>query len=148
MSVSVRGADDFADLAARIRRHADRKSLQKELYAGLNRATKDLREGMKQTLATELDAGDAAAVLSAQLGLQARGRGGREAGIRIITSRKHDYRSLNEGKLRHPVFGNRSVWVSQPVRPRLLEHRFEDEKPEIRRAIKRVMDEVARKVEG
>jgi hypothetical protein len=49
-------------------------------------------------------------------------RGPRTAGVRLMQSRKStkgkaDLRGMDGGKVRHPVFGNRSVWVGQGVPP-------------------------------
>lgn len=149
MDVTITGAEDFEALSDRIKRHADRRAIQRELYSGLNRVTKDVRSDMKRSLAQGLPSGGgAAAKLSREAGLRTTAKSGRETLVRIVTSRRHNYRLINQGLLRHPVFGNRQVWVSQPVTGELLEKEFTEDKPEIQRAIQRVMAEVARKVEG
>lgn len=42
---------------------------------------------------------------------------GRATGVTIKMQRTgHDLKALNRGRARHPVFGNRKVWVTQQVR--------------------------------
>lgn len=155
--IELRGADDVDALVRRIRAHADAKAIRKELYAGLNRVSKPLRQEMK-------DSTGEPPVLPTSGGLQAQAtarqsvttsiKGGKYAGVSIrIRGLKGgiDIGSVHRtGRLRHPVFGNRSVWVTQSagVRPKWMEPVFEGSKPEVTRGIQRVLDDIARKVEG
>lgn len=151
----VKGADDIAALVKRINSHADKKAFNKELRSGLNRVSKPVREEMK-------DSTGAPPVLPTRGGLQALMqskqsvttsiRGGKYAGVRISAkSRKggFDLGSIHRtGRIRHPVFG-RGPWVlqSQGVKPGWMDDTFDAQKPEVTRAIVRVMEEIARKVE-
>ena len=152
MDVEIRGADDVDALARRIRTHADAKALRKELYAGLNRVTKGVREDMKASIGPSLPSrGGLAALVMAKVSLTTSAAAGSNAGVRIrARHRSYDLKRLNEGRLRHPVFGNREVWVEQTagVDPGFLDEAFEKNKPEVTRGIQRVMSEIARKVEG
>lgn len=148
----VRGADDVDDLVRRIRTHADAKALRKELYAGLNRVTKGVRDDMKANIGPSLPSrGGLAALVMAKVSLTTSAAAGRNAGVRIrARHRDYDLKRLNEGRLRHPVFGNRGAWVQQTagVNPGFLDEAFDKNKPEIARGVQRVLDEIARKVEG
>lgn len=148
----VRGSDDVDALVRRIRTHADAKALRKELYAGLNRVTKDVREDMKASIGPSLPSrGGLAALVMAKASLSTSAAGGRSAGVRIRARNKdYDLARLNAGRLRHPVWGNREVWVEQTagITPGFLDEAFEKKKPEIAREVSRVLDEIARKVEG
>lgn len=150
--IELRGTADVDALVRRIRTHADAKALRKELYAGLNRATKSVREDMKASIGPSLPSrGGLAALVMAKASLTTSATSGRNAGVRIRgRHRDYDLKRLNQGRLRHPVFGNRSVWVQQTagVIPGFLDEAFEKSKPEIARDVRRVLDEIARKVEG
>lgn len=150
--LELRGADDVDALVRRIRMHADAKALRKELYAGLNRVTKPVREDMKASIGPSLPSrGGLAALVMAKASLTTSATSGRNAGVRIRARHKdYDLKRLNQGRLRHPVFGNRGVWVQQTagINPGFLDDSFEKQKPEIARGVLRVLDEIARKVEG
>lgn len=152
MDVEIRGADDVDALVRRIRTHADAKALRKELYAGLNRVTKGVREDMKASIGPSLPSrGGLATLVMAKASLTTSAVSGRNAGVRIKARHKsYDLKGLNEGRLRHPVFGNRNVWVEQTagVNPGFLDEAFEKSKPEVTRGIQRVLADIARKVEG
>lgn len=153
----VRGGDDVDALMRRIRTHADAKAIRKELYSGLNRVSKRVREEMK-------DSTNQPPVLPTAGGLQARAyakqsvtagvKGGKWAGVSIrVRGRKGgmDIGSVHRtGRLRHPVFGNRKVWVTQDagVQAKWMDPVFEDQKPDVVRALSQVMDDIARRVEG
>lgn len=152
MDVTLRGSDDVDALVRRIRTHADAKAIRKELYAGLNRVTKPVREDMKASIGPSLPSrGGLAALVMAKASLTTSATSGRNAGVRIRARHKdYDLKRLNQGRLRHPVFGNRRVWVQQTagINPGFLDDSFEKQKPEIARGVLRVLDEIARKVEG
>lgn len=152
MDVTLRGSDDVDALVRRIRTHADAKAIRKELYAGLNRVTKPVREDMKASIGPSLPSrGGLAALVMARASLTTSATSGRNAGVRIRARHKdYDLKRLNQGRLRHPVFGNRRVWVQQTagINPGFLDDSFEKQKPEIARGVLRVLDEIARKVEG
>lgn len=149
--VEIRGSADVDALVRRIRTHGDAKALRKELMAGLNRVTKGTREDMKASIPPSLPSrGGLAALVHARTSLTASAVAGRNAGVRInARSRSYDLRQMNAGRLRHPVFG-RGPWVEQTagVNPGFLDEAFEKDKPTITRGIQRVLDDVARKVEG
>jgi hypothetical protein len=75
---------------------------------------------------------------------------GRVASISVVLRTKGtDLRSINRGELRHPVFGNREVWVGQPVPVGAWTRAFEAERQEATdaalKAIQEALDDVAGK---
>lgn len=150
VDVRVDGVEEFVSLGQAIRRHADRKALQKELYSGLQRATKGTRESMKAAIPTSVpQRGGLAArtVRGARFATRSTG-GGANAGVRIVASSKTGQLvNLNAGRLRHPVYGGRT-WVTQTkgITPGFLDREFEQSSPAVRRELGRVIDEVSRKV--
>lgn len=156
MADIVVNADDIEALMRRLRKHANAKELRKELYSGLNRVSKPIREEMKKATG-EPDA------LPTEHGLQAVAEskqsvttsvsGGRNAGLRIrVKGRKgFDLGSVyRTGRLRHPVFGNRNVWVtqSQGVQPKWMDPTFEEQRGPVSKEMIDVLEGVARKVVG
>lgn len=149
--VEIRGADDIDALVKRIRTHADSKALRKEMFQGLNRVTKHMRGEMKEAIPAALPSrGGLSALIQRDTRMSTSAKSGKYAGVTIwAKSRKHDIRTLTGRRLRHPVFGNRGKWVTQTagVDPAVFTAKFEDQKPDVQRAIVRVMEEIARKVE-
>lgn len=151
--VEIRGGEDVDALVRRIRTHGDAKAIRKELLAGLNRVTKGTREDMKASIPASLPSrGGLASLVHREANLRTSAKGGRYAGVTIFANRRggRDLRRLNQGRLRHPVFGNRGVWVNQTagVEAGFLDEAFENDKPEITRGITRVLEDIARRIEG
>lgn len=153
--VELRGAEDVDALVRRIRLHADAKAIRRELYQGLNRATKPVREDMKASILPSLPSrGGLAALVYAKASITTSAKGGKWAGVSIkARGRKGggDIARMNRtGRLRHPVFGNRGAWVTQSagVNPGFLDDAFKNARPDVTRAVSRVLDEIARKVES
>lgn len=150
--LEIRGADDIDALVKRIRTHADAKAIRRELFAGINRATKTVREDMKASIGPSLPSrGGLASLMMAKVSLRTTAKSGKYAGVYIIAKHKeYDLRRMNAGRLRHPVFGDRRVWVQQTagVIPGFLDEAFKRDKPELARAISKVMDDIARRVES
>lgn len=150
--VELQGAEQVDALVRRIRVHADAKALRKELYQGLNRVTKGVRADMRASIGPSLPSrGGLAALMMAKASLTSTASQGKNAGVRIRARHKsYDLKRLNAGRLRHPVFGNRRVWVEQTagINPGFLDDSFEKQKPEIAREVQRVLDDIARKIEG
>jgi hypothetical protein len=62
-----------------------------------------------------------------------------------IMAKGMDRRS-ETGRLRHPVFGNREVWVTQQIKPHWFTERMRERAPQVRRELVEAMDRIARKV--
>jgi hypothetical protein len=81
--------------------------------------------------------------------MRATAKSGKYAGVSMrFASSKRDLRVLTGKRLRHPVYGNRDRWVTQTagVNPALFTAKFEQQKPEVLKAIIDVLNDVARKV--
>lgn len=148
----IRGADDVDALVRRISQHADAKAIKREMFQGLNRSTKDVRADMKDSIPRALPQRNGlAGTFQKTTRFRTSAKSGKYAGVTIwANNRGHDIRTLMGKRLRHPVFGNRSKWVTQTagVNPTVFEKSFEDQKPDVTRDIKRVMEDIARKVES
>lgn len=150
VDVDIRGADDIDKLVTAIRTHADAKALRKELYSGLNRVTKEIRGNLVEVIPAALPRrGGLAALMQTKTRARTTAKSGKWAGVSMrFEAKGHDIRTLTGKRLRHPVFGNRRVWVDQAegVEPSVFMGEFEKQKPHIQDAILTVLNDVARKV--
>jgi hypothetical protein len=147
----VRGLDDLEALTRALKAAGDSGTgLRRELYAGLNRATKHTREQMKKAIPGALPtSGGLAAEVASTASFTATATGsGANTGVRIKGRRRGRKGSslarMNAGVVRHPVFGNRSVWVDQTagVTKGFLDEEFQQDKPELRDAVIEVIQSV------
>lgn len=62
---------------------------------------------------------------------------GHVPGLKLILRTQEGYSlpRMNDGMLRHPVYGHRKVWVSQQIRSGGFSDAFEAEAPTVRKAI-------------
>ncbi|MFZ3558166.1 hypothetical protein [Streptomyces sp. BH055] len=54
--------------------------------------------------------------------------------------------AINEGRIRHPVFGNRSRWAEQNAVPMWWDRTVQSHTPRIEREVARVLDDVRRRL--
>lgn len=154
MVTAVKGAEQLEALGRRLKA-AGGNNLRKELLRGIRESNKGTVKRIRESAARELPRGGGLAdlVSRSQIGTRTR-LSGRGAGVTITGTGKSvkNLRRINEGKLRHPVFAraeNRKhwAWVDQAVRPHWFDKPVEDDLPEIRTSVERVMKDVARRIE-
>jgi hypothetical protein len=143
-------ADEVERLVKNIRASTNRKDLEKELRRGLNRETKDIRGQLVKVIpATLPKRGGLSSMIAESTRSRTTVKGGKWAGVSMVfSSRKHDIRTITGKRLHHPVFGNREVWVEQTkgLEPEIWSAELDQQTPEIRRAVERVMRDVANQV--
>jgi hypothetical protein len=149
MDVTIKSAD-VDNLVRAIRTHADAKAIRKDLYRGLNGASTDVRSQMIDAIPNALPRrGGLAEQVHGMVSGRATAKGGKYAGVSLrFSSKGYDIRTLTGGRLRHPVYGNRGVWVQQTagLNPEAFTGEFERQKPDMARAINKVLEDIARKV--
>jgi hypothetical protein len=149
MEVTIK-SDDVDNLVKAIRKHADAKAIRKDLYKGLNGATKGVRAQMIDAIPNALPRrGGLAEQMHGMVSGRATAKSGKYAGVSLrFSSKGYDIRTLTGGRLRHPVYGNRGVWVEQSagVNAEAFTGEFEKQKPDMARAVNRVLGDIARKV--
>lgn len=146
--ITIRGANKLAILARALREAGD-KELQRELYAGLNRAVKPLRQDVKNPASIgDFLPARYAQVLARDLKVTARRRtGGRWPTLFLLAQAKNrDIASLNRGRLRHPLWGNRKFWYNTRARRGWWEIPLVRDAPEVRRELERTLDDLAKKI--
>jgi hypothetical protein len=146
VEVRVKGAEELVRLSRQLRAAGDQE-LRRDFYRGLNRASKPLKEAAKQNAGRVLPrrGGLAALVAKSRLSTSVRG-GGANPGVRITGKGRMDLDRMDRGQVRHPVFGNRRVWVVQSVTPRWFTEPMEAGAEDVRTELLSVFDDVARRL--
>lgn len=146
VELSVQGADKLQQVAQALKQYG-RGDLKKELYAGLNRATKPLRADVKRRGPERLPRRGGLAERVAKTRLSTRRGLGRDPGVRIVagTNAVKDPGAINRGRLVHPVYGH-GPRVVQQVTPGWFTDPMQAGAPQVRDELLQVIDEVARKI--
>ena len=141
---TIRGAEDLEKVARRLKDLAGGNELKKELLRGIRETNKPTIAKIRQSAAESLPrrGGLAALVAKGPIGTRTR-LSGNSAGVTIQRKRG---RSLNEGRLRHPVFRNREVWVQQRVATGWFERPIKGDAARIRVGLQKVMADTASKI--
>lgn len=143
---TVRGAEEFLRLSKALK-HAGRTELRKELNKGMRRAAKPLIPKARAEALKRLPSKGGLAKQVAREPMRVQVRTGRNPGVRIVVGRKRGgARGANRGSIRHPVFGNRQVWVTQPVPPGWFDEPLSDSAPAVRRDLERALHDIAEQV--
>lgn len=145
--ISIRGAEDLERLAKQLK-EAGRNDLRKELLAGIRASVKpiisDIRDRIRERLPSSGGLADrvATATISARTRLT-----GKSAGVSLIGKRGKSMLSrLNEGILKHPLYGNRSHWHTQAVEPGWFDKAIIEDLDLLQKNIIDAMERVAEKV--
>ncbi len=154
------GLGDIADELESVARHlraAGETGLVRELTAAMRRAVSPVRDEIRAGLdphlprryAEELDA-------DVRLGINVRTTGS-DPGVSLTaqtrSGRARKLRYLDEGRLTHPVYGNREKWETQEgagqgVEPGWFTGPCEAAGPRVRRELERALDDTAGKAAG
>lgn len=137
--IEVRGLEDLARLSRAMRAAgSEGKGMRRQLRSEITRKTKKTRAEMRKSIAPALPkrGGLAADVVSKTRITAQTSMSGSDVGVRIRVRSKRSIRRMNNtGTFRHPVFGNRHVWVTQHVKQHFLDEPFEKSRPALRQAV-------------
>ena len=148
VGLETRGADDLAKLARRLKEVGD-KGLRRELYRGMQRATKPMKAAGRRAALADFPQRGGLNVRIARSRMSTKTRtAGKSLGVAIVVSSPLDLKAIERGRVRHPVFGNRKVWVTQDVKPHVITGAFAADEPQARREILAAIGDVARKLEA
>lgn len=147
MDLSVKGADDLGALAKRIKEIGD-KTLRKELLRGIREATKGTKARIKANALAELPSrgGLAKRVAASKIATKTRTTA-KVTSVRITAANAYEVKKMNEGKVRHPVHGNRKLWVNQSIKAGWFTDPIEADAPTIQAEIGQAMAVVAGKLD-
>ena len=149
MTVSGEGAAQLRVVAQRLKAAGGGGGLRRDLLRGIKAAADPVLNDVRSAAGAELPrtGGLAERVAGSKFSVQVR-TGANTAGVRIRGQSGWNIASMNRGVLRHPVFGNRDVWVTQSIRPGWFDHPIEVKAEPIRLAVVAVVDDVARRLES
>lgn len=152
--VGVRGTEQLVRLAANLKKAEP--ELRKQLLRQIREAGKPVAVDMKAGLrATFPNAGGfASRAARVPIGIRTRTTG-KAAGVRLQASGKkgaatsRTLMSMDEsGAFRHPLYGNRKVWIAQTYSPAegWFTEPAEEAKPEVQAKVLDAMESVARQI--
>lgn len=142
----VVGADQFLALSKALK-HAGRTELRKELNKAMRDGAKPLIPKARAEAFKRLPQRGGFARQVSKEPARVQTRTGRDPGVRVVVGKKRGgAQAANRGVIRHPVFGNRNVWVNQPVPPGWFDDTMQANAPEIRKALQQGIEDVAAKV--
>ena len=146
VDLNVHGANRLAAVAKRLKETGD-KDLRKELYRGIQRAGKPLREATKASAREHLPRKGGLNELIARSRYSMKTRSGENPTVQFVAARKGiDMKAIERGRLRHPVFGNRKNWVTQTIAGGFFARATQDAIPEVRKEVVKVLDDIAEKI--
>lgn len=143
----IQGADQFLRLSKALK-HAGHREMRKDLTRAMRVAAKPLIPEARREARRRLPnrGGLAQQVAREPMRVQVR-TGSRTAGVRIVVGdKKGGAQGANRGVIRHPVFGNRKVWVNQTVPRDWFDDPMNEGAPRIRRGLESALDEIAGRV--
>lgn len=144
----VRGADQFVALARRLK-EAGEVDLNRELYKGINDATLLLKEELAASALNTLPhRGGLGRVISESRITISKRSVGKTAGIRVKASSGHDIGAIDRGRVRHPLFGDKSHWYEQAVKPGWWSTPTGRSGLAARRGVDQAMENIKQKIEG
>jgi hypothetical protein len=145
--LAITGADKFAKVAKALKQAGD-KDLAKEFYSGINRSTKPLRAEARKSAERRLPRAGGLNKRVARARFTTRRRTGKNAGVRIVAVGMDQLALMDQGRVRHPVWGNRGRWVNQPIPDAAgwFTEPMEEGAPQVRRELVRSLDAVAKKL--
>ena len=146
MDVVITGGDQLYVVAKRLR-GAD-KVIRKELLQGIRDGAKPVTAAVKaNALAVLPNRGGLAALVSkSSVRVQTNTSAGK-AGVRIVAKNAKNIYGMDQGRLRHPVFGNRTAWVEQSVPPGWFTKPIEASAETFRGHIIQAIDRAAQQIE-
>lgn len=144
MEIKLRGAEQLVDLAKRLR--SAPKDLRLEMYRGINRAAKPIKNEVKASARKNLpkSGGLAKHIAGTKIATKRRVTG-RSAGVRLVGRSGYDIGSINRGRVRHLTFGH-GPWVNQRVEPGFWSKPIVAAAPRVQQEIQDAMDVIERKL--
>jgi hypothetical protein len=144
VSVEIRGAEQLAELSRRLK-EAGNKDLQRELSKGITQAMKPVRPALRASARKTLPRKGGLNVRVARAKITTRRN---RQGVRLQAGGpRSQVDEINQGRFRHPVFGDRSEWVTQSVAPGWWDRPTNDLRADVQRELLAAMRRVAAKLD-
>lgn len=151
VELRVEGAAQFEKVAHRLKDLGD-KDLTKALRQGIKKATEPIRLDVQQAATRDLPKRGGLNRWVAASNFSVSTTTGKTPRVRLTGKRKNaggkqsDLAALDRGQLRHPVFGNRKVWVLQQVRPGWFSKTVNSDIDNVRSEVNAAVEDVARRL--
>ena len=144
---AVRG--DWAKMAKELEKQG-RRDLRKTLRKVLTDATKPARREMRDATRAALPKKGGLSKWAGKMPALTIHESGPSVGATIKLGRKgHDFKALNRGRVRHPLFGNRDHWYMEGIESGWWDEARKRVEPQVRQSVDEAMhkyiDDVARK---
>lgn len=146
LELRMLGAEALGDVAKDLRRVGD-KELKKQLNRALRAATKPAIAETRQFARDLLPKQGHLNERVARSKFRTKIRTGANPSVRI-TATGLDARLNSQGRDRHPVYGNRKVWVEQKVKPGWFDVPMRRGARHVREELTASIDRVAKELEG
>jgi len=141
--LDLKGGDDFARVAKRLK-EAGEKELTRELNKAVREAMAPARRAMEQSLDQNLpNRGGFGPKMRSEVKFRIVRRAN---GLRLTTSHRYQLKLIDQGRIRHPLFGDRGHWYTTRIESGVLTTPFEDNADQARQKIAEATDRVARKI--
>lgn len=149
IDLRITGANQLAALARDLRA-TNEKTLRREMLKGIQTAGKPLKALAKEAALQRLPKRGKLNEFVAASTFSIRTRTtGQSVGVRLQAAKKgHDLAKTDLGMLRHPVYGNESVWVLQRIEPGWFSKSLDDGVvlTAMRKELIHVMDNIVRRI--
>lgn len=146
MEVRIEGAEQLRLLARKLRDAT--KELRSDLYRGINRAVKPLKQDVRESALKILPKGGGLAKRVAKSKITTKRRvSGAGAGVRLVGRSGYDIGSINRGRVRHLTYGH-EPWVNQAVPAGFWTQPLTAGGPKVAAEIQEVMDDITQKIIG
>lgn len=139
--MDLRGAEQWAALQRELKQMAD-KGLEKELNKAATEAVAPFRPAIRASARANLPSRGGFAEKVARSKINTRKS---RKGVTVVMSSPYSLRKIDQGKLRHRVFGQ-NVWVVQDIPPGFHSEVVKDLEAHARVKMQAAMDDVARKL--
>jgi hypothetical protein len=147
VDITITGADQIAAVSNRLKEAGNKgKRLEKELRAAVAKEAKPIGRYIAVSAGSNLPnrGGLGYTVGGANISVNVNIRRVRVS----LKAKGYDLAAMDRGRLRHPVFGNRRIWETQQVKPKLFTTPFKESAPQVRVQIMKAMDDIAKRIEG
>jgi hypothetical protein len=146
MEVRVTGANDLAQVVGAINRLTP--GLRKEFLGAVRKAVKPAILDVKEKAVEDLPraGGLNQFVKKSTIGVRTR-TSGASTGVRVVARKAgHDLAAIDQGRLRHPLFGNRHHWYGQDVHPGFFSETIRRHAPEAQAELVKVMEQFLERI--
>ena len=149
MNITVRGTEQLTTLAQRFREAAN-SGLRDELRNTLSTLGPGIIDSVRNSARTTLPRRGGLAALIADTSEFTAPIVTTPTEVKLsITARSNvDIRLLNDGTVRHPLFGNRQHWYNQTVKPGWFTRPLVGIGPRVSEELNQTLETVARRIEG